>query len=50
MANDKDKIYEKIYFLWKGEGERQNKSISFSPRRLLIFSKGLREGIANATM
>lgn len=29
MANDKDKIYEKIYFLWKGEGERQNKSIDW---------------------
>lgn len=29
MANDKDKIYEKIYFLWKGEGEKRNQSIDF---------------------
>lgn len=29
MANDKDKIYEKIYFLWKGEGEKQSKSIDW---------------------
>ncbi len=29
MANDKDKIYEKIYFLWKGEGEKQTQSIDW---------------------
>ena len=29
MANDKDKIYEKIYFLWKGEGEKRNQSIDW---------------------
>lgn len=50
MANDKDKLFEKIYFLWKGEGEKRNQSISFSPRRLSIFSKGLQEGTVNATM
>ena len=27
MANDKDRLFEKIYFLWKGEGEK-----SFLPR------------------
>lgn len=26
MANGKDKLFEKIYFLWKGEGDRQNES------------------------
>jgi len=49
MANDKDRLFEKIYFMWKGEGEKRNQSISFSPRRLSIFSKGLREGSASAT-
>ena len=29
MANDKDKIYEQIYFLWKGEGEKRNESIDW---------------------
>ena len=29
MANDKDKIYEKIYSLWKGEGEKRNQSIDW---------------------
>jgi len=27
MANYKDKLFEKIYFLWKGEGEKRNQSI-----------------------
>lgn len=22
MASDKDRLFEKIYFLWKGEGEK----------------------------
>ena len=29
MANDKDRLFEKIYFLWKGEGERRNQSIDW---------------------
>ncbi len=29
MANDKDKLFEKIYFLWKGEGEKRNQSIDW---------------------
>ena len=29
MANDKDKLFEKIYFLWKGEGEKLNQSIDW---------------------
>ena len=29
MAQDKDKLYEKIYFMWKGEGEKRNQSIDF---------------------
>lgn len=27
MASDKDKLFEKIYFFWKGEGEKQPPSI-----------------------
>ena len=23
MAQDKDKLFEKIYFMWKGEGEKR---------------------------
>ena len=26
MAQDKDKLFEKIYFMWKGEGEKRNHS------------------------
>ena len=29
MAQDKDKLFEKIYFMWKGEGEKRNQSIDF---------------------
>ena len=29
MANDKDRLFEKIYFLWKGEGEKRNQSIDW---------------------
>lgn len=29
MASDKDKLFEKIYFLWKGEGEKRNQSIDW---------------------
>ena len=29
MANDKDRLFEKIYFLWKGEGEKRNQSIEW---------------------
>ena len=29
MAQDKDKLFEKIYFMWKGEGEKRNLSIDF---------------------
>ena len=29
MANDKDKLYEKVYLLWKGEGEKRNQSIDW---------------------
>lgn len=29
MAHDKDRLFEKIYFLWKGEGEKRNQSIDW---------------------
>lgn len=29
MAQDKDRLFEKIYFLWKGEGEKRNQSIDW---------------------
>ena len=29
MASDKDRLFEKIYFLWKGEGEKRNQSIDW---------------------
>ena len=29
MAQDKDKLFEKIYFMWKGEGDKRNHSIDF---------------------
>lgn len=29
MASDKDKLFEKIYFLRKGEGEKRNQSIDW---------------------
>lgn len=29
MASDKDRLFEKIYFLWKGEGEKRNQSIEW---------------------
>ena len=29
MASDKDRLFEKIYFLWKGEGDKRNQSIDW---------------------
>ena len=29
MASDKDRLFERIYFLWKGEGEKRNQSIDW---------------------
>jgi len=33
MANDKDKLFEKVYFMWKGTGEKNNQSIDFFCQR-----------------
>lgn len=30
MAQDKDKLFEKIYFMWKGEGEKRNVNHQFN--------------------
>ena len=36
MANDRDKLFEKVYFLWKGEGEKRNQSIDWYCERYHI--------------
>lgn len=43
MADDKDKIYENIYFLWKGEGEKRNQSIDFYCERYHVNVEDLRK-------
>ena len=43
MANDKDKIYEKNYFLWKGDGEKRKQSIDFYCERYHVNVEDLRK-------
>ena len=51
MANDKDKLFEKIYFLWKGEGEKRNQSIDWYCERYHVNVEDFRKwyhGISKA--
>ena len=44
MAQDKDKLFEKIYFMWKGEGENRNQSIDFYCERYGANVEEFRKG------
>lgn len=51
MAQDKEKLFEKIYFMWKGEGEKRNLSIDFYCERYGANVKEFRkwyQGISKA--
>lgn len=45
MAQDQDKLFEKIYFMWKGEGEKRNQSIDFYCERYGANVEEFRNGI-----
>lgn len=49
MASDKDRLFEKIYFLWKGEGEKRNQSIEWYCERyganIEEYGNGFKESI-----